>query len=337
MTQKSEMPGLTVGLVGAGGISPAHAAAWKAVGAAMRVYSLEGADRFADTHGATRVDSFDELIATSDLICVITPTPSHAALVERALRAGKDVVCEKPLARTTDDARHLVGVAAETGRRLFPAHVVRWFPQYAAAQQTVAAGGLGDLAVLRFTRAVPYPFDRGWYSDPVQSGGITMDLMIHDLDEALWMAGPVSTVYAQRRTASEPHPTETAHVVLTHTSGAISHCRGLWTVPKAPFWYTFSVSGTTGQLRYDSRDEVGYTLTTSPDDPPRPSPSTVALAGDPYSAEIADFVRAWRTGEPAKVSAEDGLVAVALAEAAELSAATGATVDFPTFLKGSQA
>ena len=329
------MEQFTVGLVGAGGISTAHAAAWQSIeGATLQVHSLEGAERFAETYGVPVVETFEELLETSDLICVITPTPEHAHLVERALRAGKDVVCEKPLARTTADAQHLINVAAETGRRLFPAHVVRYFPQYAAAQRTVAAGGLGDLAVLRFTRAVPYPFDRGWYSDPVQSGGITMDLMIHDLDQALWLAGPVSTVYAQRRTADDPHPTETAHVVLTHASGAVSHCRGLWTVPKAPFWYTFSVSGTTGQLRYDSREEIGYALTGSLDTPPPSTPSTVALAGDPYAAEIADFVRAWRTGEPAQVSTDDGLIAVALAEAAQLSIQTDAPVDFPTFLKG---
>lgn len=329
------MSEFTVGLVGAGGISTAHAGAWQAVeGARLQVHALEGAEAFGETYGVPVVETYDELLETSDLICVITPTPEHAHLVERALRAGKDVVCEKPLTRTTADGRRLVALADELGRRLFPAHVVRYFPQYAAAHERVAAGGLGDLAVLRFTRAVPYPFDRGWYSDPVQSGGITMDLMIHDLDQAAWFAGPVASVYAERRTGSDPYPTETAHVVLTHTNGAISHCRGLWTVPGASFWYSYSISGTTGQLRYDSREEVGYRLTRVPEDTTNRPVGVTAFTADPYASEIADFVHAWQTGEPAGVSTDDGLVAVALAEAAQLSSETGAPVDFQAFVKG---
>src|SRR5699024_8565447 len=145
--------------------------------------------------------------------------PAHPEIVRAALDADKDVICEKPLALDPADARDLAAHAERTGRTLFPAHVVRFFPQYAAAERAIATGAVGRLAVLRFERTGSLP-DRAWYADDELSGGIVMDQMIHDIDQALWLAGPVERVYAQQSIASSDTAVRTAHVVLTHRSGA---------------------------------------------------------------------------------------------------------------------
>lgn len=326
---------LTVGVVGAGNISRAHGKAWRTLDDVdLVVHSYEGAEEFAATFGATKVDGLDELLAASDLIDVVVPTYDHYDVVKAALQAGKDVICEKPLARTSEQARELVALAEELGRTIYPAHVVRYFPQYASARQVVADQGLGQLAVLRFQRTGNFPLNRGWYSDFELSGGITMDLLVHELDQAVWFAGPVQTVFAQHRTTDQPTLVETSQIVLTHTSGAITHLRGLWGPPETDFWYTFHVSGKDGTLRYDSRLETGFTLSGTADDAGLNAVGT-SMFNDPYTAEITDFVRSWRDGTPARVSAQDGVTAVALAEAAQLSAQTNAPVDFTAFIEGS--
>src|SRR5699024_11805186 len=101
--------------------------------------------------------------------------------------------------------------AERTGRTLFPAHVVRFFPQYAAAERAIATGAVGRLAVLRFERTGSLP-DRAWYADDELSGGIVLGQMIHDIDQALWLAGPVERVHAQPSTAGSAPAVRTARV-----------------------------------------------------------------------------------------------------------------------------
>lgn len=317
---------LRVGIVGAGSIARRHGLAYSLMpDVDLTVHDVAGAADFAKTYGGREVDSLDALLDSCDVVDVITPTATHAEIVEAALKTDCDVIVEKPMARTADEARRLVHLAQERGRRIFPAHVVRYFPAYRQAHDTIASGGLGEMAVLRFTRTGPYPLDRGWYSDFEVSGGILLDQMIHDLDQASWLAGPVSRVYATRVEAETGQPAQTVHVVLTHASGAVSHCRGLWGPQKMPFWYTFALSGKTGTLKLDSRLENGFQLTRSAD-----APSQVVIGelyDDPYVAELTDFIGAIREGRDAAVSMQDGLTAVALAEAAEESIRTGQPVD----------
>src|SRR5699024_9786301 len=128
------------------------------------------------------------------------------------------------LALTAEDAQELAARAERAGRMLLPAHVGRYFPQYAAAKAAIDRGAIGEVAVLRFERTGSFP-TQPWFGDEAQSGGIVMDQMIHDMDQAVWMAGPVEGVYAQQSTSSATDTVRTAHVVLTHHSGAISHCR----------------------------------------------------------------------------------------------------------------
>ncbi|WP_394214973.1 Gfo/Idh/MocA family protein [Brachybacterium vulturis] len=319
---------LRVGIVGTGGIARAHLPGWAEVGAELHCHSEAGAQQFAAEAGATAHDSLQQLLAVVDVVDICTPTPSHPGIVRAALDAGRDVLCEKPLSLDPAEARELVDQADRAGRLLFPAHVVRYFPQYAAAERAIDTGAVGTLAVLRFERTGVLP-DRSWYADDELSGGIVMDQMIHDIDQALWMAGPVQRVFAQQSIAATDSTVRTAHVVLTHHCGALSYCRGFWGPPGTQFRYAFDLAGDAGLLQYDSAGDPGVVFDTvasarhAAGDGFLPDVSAVR---DPYTAEIVDFATARAGGAPARVAAADGALAVEIAHAALESLRTGRSI-----------
>lgn len=319
-----------VGLVGAGGISQVHAAGWAALGVPVTVYSHLGADELAAQYGFAVAPDLDALLAASDVVDIVTSSSSHSGLALAAIAAGKHVICEKPLSVTAADARALVDAAAAAGVRLLPAHVVRFFPEYAELKRQVDGGRIGEPAVLRFVRGGQAPRPGSWFFDENAGGGIVLDQMIHDLDQARWLAGEVGQVYAVQSPPSVDGTVPdivTAHVTLTHLGGAISHLQGTWGPVGAVFRTSADVAGTRGTLAIDSHADAATTLDLpygTAGDGYLP-PATHAVS--PYTTQLAAFLRAIETGEQTRVSAEDGVRAVALAEAAAESIRTGRAVD----------
>ncbi|MFX4272263.1 Gfo/Idh/MocA family protein [Propionibacteriaceae bacterium Y1685] len=315
-----------VGIIGAGGIFPVHADAWRSLGVETVVFSSDGKQHDAAARfGARGVDTLDELLDAVDVVDICTPTLSHPDLVEQAVAASKHVVCEKPLAITSAEAERLAEVCATAGVQLHIAHVVRYFAEYAAAQQAVASGQLGELAVQRFSRGSSRP-TRGWFADPKQSGGILMDQMIHDIDFARWTAGEVVEVFA-RQTGRMDDQTDTiaAHCLLTHASGAISQCSGLWGHRGYPFQTSFSIAGSDGQLQHDSTQHQPLKVDAAPLAEGSVIPAT-PFVESPYLTEIAEFHQAILGGPTPRVTPQDAIAAVRLAEAAAQSMASGQPV-----------
>ncbi|MGF0114750.1 Gfo/Idh/MocA family protein [Promicromonospora sp. Marseille-Q5078] len=338
--RNADGPGLVVGFLGAGGIAHAHAPAWRALGATILVHSPFGADALVAEHGGRVASSLDELLDVADVVDVVSPTPTHRELAAAALAAGRHVLCEKPLARTGPDTVALLEAARAADRQLYPGHVVRFFPEYAALRAAVRAGDVGTPAVLRFARGGMFPAWSPWFADDAQSGGVVLDLMIHDLDIARWVAGEVTTVFATRRTVErDGAPHALAHVVLTHAGGAITHVRGLWGAPHTTFRTSFLVAGDAGVLRFDSAGAGGVRTDLRPvpsGGQDRPAP---AAGESPYLTEIREVARAFAASTTAlpdtdprhpRVSAVDGVLAVEIAEAALASIESGAPVALDT-------
>lgn len=315
-----------VGMVGAGGIAHAHLPAWLGLDAQVTVYSHDGAAELTAWAGSGQVaDSFDELLAAVDIVDVCTPTPHHREYVEAAAAAGKHVLCEKPLGRTSADARAAIDACAAAGVQLYPGHVVRFFSEYETMQRQVAAGAVGEIAVQRFTRTGSRPV-KAWFHDEEQSGGIILDQMLHDLDFARWTAGEVATAFARKTVVGEGDKAVTsAQVILTHTSGAISYVGGTWARPGTTFRTTFEVAGTDGFLRYDSSEHKPVVIDAGEVDPDREGTGLLpAVRGvNPFGAEIGEFARAFTGGPAPRVSAEDGYAAILIAEAAVKSLQSG--------------
>ncbi|MDN3311711.1 Gfo/Idh/MocA family oxidoreductase [Microbacterium oryzae] len=316
-----------IGMIGAGMISRAHMPGLQRLAREVLIYSVEGAEDVAETYGGTVVATFEELLERSDIVDIVTPTFTHYDLVRRCLLAGKDVIVEKPIALTQEQATEVVRLAHDLGRRLFPAHVVRYSAPYALAKEAVDAGEIGEVAVMRFSRSGSFPTRTPWFADAEKSGGVLMDLTIHDVDVARWIAGDIVQVYATLRRAGTPEqPMESAHVLLTHVSGAITHCAGLWGPAHLPFETEFSISGTGGTLAHSSRAESAVVSTVAADDLDAGLMPVVDPQEDPYGLELADFVAGIRGRRETRVTAEDGLDAVRVVSAAWESVRSGQPV-----------
>ncbi|PAZ10918.1 dehydrogenase [Streptomyces sp. SA15] len=332
------MAELEVALIGAGGIARAHLPAWAALGARVRVHAPDGrAPALAREFGATSVGSLSEAIAGSAVVDVCTPTDTHREITLVAVAAGAHVLCEKPLALSAAEAGDMADAAEAAGVRLYPGHVVRFFPAYARLRDLVAGGGLGRVAVARFTRTGRYPTWSGWFADPARSGGILTDQMIHDMDIARWLFGDVVRVHARQQghlTAPAPEgAVATGTAVLTHAGGTITQVVGVWGPPATPFRTTFHVSGTGGTVQHDSRAHLELRITGAASG----GPADGIPAGDvegfgelgesPYLTQIREFAEAFAGGPAPRVSGRDGVAAVRIAEAAAESARTGRTVE----------
>lgn len=312
----------TVGVVGAGGIAQPHVAAWKALGATITIHSEDdGAPALAERFGATVSPDLNALLEASEIVDVCTPPFAHAQIAIAAAKAGRHVVCEKPLARHRSDALAMIEACAAAGVALYPGQVVRFFPEYVAAKDAIDRGRIGKPAVLRFSRRGAKP-SRPWFADVSLSGGIIVDQIIHDMDFARWIAGDVRQVYA-RVTGGGTAPT-TAYVLLTHENGALSHITGNWGHPATVFRTSYSLSGATGLLEYDSTADAPLSWDLA--ETAGGAVPGLAFKESPFLTELREFGECIQSGEPPRVSAEDGLAALDLALAALESSSTGRAV-----------
>jgi myo-inositol 2-dehydrogenase/D-chiro-inositol 1-dehydrogenase len=328
-------PDLTVGLIGAGNIAHVHVAAWKALGVRLLVHSAAGAEDLAAQYGLEVVETLDGLLEQVQFVDIVTPSATHKEIALAAIKAGRDVICEKPLTLRASESLELSEAADAAGVRIYPAHVVRYFPAYVAAHSAVQKGRIGEVAVARFFRQASSPAGAGWYRDVARSGGVIMDLMVHDLDQARWICGEVTSVYAVQSppTVDGISPVNVAaHVTLTHESGAISHLRATWGATGTQFKTGFSIAGSEGVLEYTSDSETSFEeeLQDGATGGDLLIPAST-LYESPYLTQLRDLAAALTTGVEPRVVAADGAAAVYLAEAARESMATGRTVDMTTF------
>lgn len=314
-----------LGVVGLGGMGSGHAAFWRDLGVEVHGYDEFAEARAAAARAGVQVhDDLTSLLSAVDAVDVCTPTDVHARVALAAVRAGRHVIVEKPITRTLAEADELLAAASEANVQLHVAHVVRYFPAYAAAHEAVEAGRIGRPAVLRFTREGGLPGGRRWFLNAERSGGLILDVMIHDIDYARWIAGEVVRVYAKELRRVGPENTAShAYAVLTHADGAISHVTASWAREGAGFRTSFDIAGETGLLEYATDERVAM----------RTAPPELFGGGewrkgeDPWSLELREFLTALNGGPAPRVSAADGRAALRIALAAIESAATGEPIE----------
>jgi predicted dehydrogenase len=313
---------MRIGIVGTGTMAEVHAAAWRTVGAEIAGCSSLNpaqAEAFGQRHNIRAFASYDELVNNVDIVDICTPTATHKPLVLTAAKAGKHVICEKPIALTVEDAQAMIEACGEV--RFFIGMVLRFFPQYRAAKQLVAAGRIGKPGVLRLKRVsyVPQKPD-AWYFNDALSGGMMVDLMIHDFDYARWLAGEVERVYALK-TVAAGGPAQYVQAVLRLKSGAISLIEGGWAYPPGVFRTGFDLSGTDGLIEWSS-DQPSPLLTFVP--PKTEATASVGLptsglTDDPFAAELRHAYQCIQNGAPFEVTAEDALEALRISLAVKES------------------
>ncbi len=308
---------MKVGIVGVGFMGTTHAVGWAETPAEIIGFTAatqNETEKLAEQYHTKIFPDLDSMLPDVDVVDICSPTHLHHEMVLKAAMAGKQIVCEKPLARTTQQAQEMVNICHKLGVQLLVAHVVRFFPEYVLAHSAVAEGQIGKPGLIRLHRGSyrPKKPSGNWFLDEAKSGGILMDLMIHDYDYARWLAGDVESVSARRVTELHPDaPVDYGLVILSHHSGALSHIAGAWAYPPPMFRTHLEIAGDFGLIEFDSDNTSpiqNLILKTGGADTP-----DVALPSSPVS-------------ESPCVSSTDGLAAVQIAEAALQSARTNQPV-----------
>src|SRR5579885_2334596 len=145
--------------------------------------NLGGPGEKMDFSHIARYRELDLLLAdpTIDAVDICLPTDLHEPVAVAALRAGKHVLVEKPLALDGAAAKRILAEAERSGRILMVAHVLRFLPQYAALRDAIR-GNPGCVRMAEFRRRCATPEWGGWLVQPSKSGGGVFDLLIHDVD-----------------------------------------------------------------------------------------------------------------------------------------------------------
>ena len=325
---------LKIGLLGAGRIGQVHAAAISAhpdsVLAAVSDVYVPAAEALATPYDAA-VKSSDEIIADSaiDAVLVATSTDTHSDLIEAATRAGKAVLCEKPVDLSLARARVCLANAEQTGQPVMVGFNRRFDPNFALIKEGLATGEIGKAELLSITSFDPAP-------PPVSyikvSGGLFRDMMIHDFDMANFIMGeaPVS-ISATGSCVVDPEigaagDIDTAIVTLTYADGKLAVIKNS---RRAGYGYDqrLEVLGADGLLQANNMLESSVVKSTK-DGVVSAKPTYFFLERymPAYRAEWAAFVEAMQANNPMPVTLEDGVQALAMAEAAKQSLDTGKPV-----------
>lgn len=167
----------------------------------------------ADLTGISTYADFDDMLADEhvDMVDITLPTFLHAEFAGRALDAGKHVLLEKPIALTLDQADMIIRAARSSGRKFMVAHCIRFWPEYNVVREIVAQQKYGRVlsAVLRRLSATPVWGWQNWLLDRSRSGGVCVDMHIHDIDYLNCLFGlpvAVTSVSAADTSSRRPRP-----------------------------------------------------------------------------------------------------------------------------------
>jgi myo-inositol 2-dehydrogenase/D-chiro-inositol 1-dehydrogenase len=322
------------GLLGAGRIGRVHARAIRGDEGARLVAVADALPEAAAAVAAAasaRIDTIAGLEASADIDAVVicTPTDTHAELIERFARAGKAVFCEKPIDLSLGRVRDCLRVVEAEGATLMVGFNRRFDPDFAAVKAAVDRGALGAVEMVTIISRDPGAPPLDYIA---RSGGIFRDMTIHDFDMARWLLGEEpETVLAAASVLTDPEigragDYDSVNVILRTASGrqaVITNSR------RAAYGYDqrVEVLGSAGAAAAHNHHQANIELA-GPGGFTRPPLLDFFMTRyvAAYAAEIAAFVAAVRDGTPAPTSGHDGLMALALADAALLSAQQGRAV-----------
>lgn len=321
-------------ILGAGRIGRVHASAVASVPGAHLVAIADpmhaAAEAIKEAYGCD-IRTIDEILASTDVDAVVicTPTDTHADLIERFCKAGKAVFCEKPVDLSLSRVANCLKVVEATKGTLMVGFNRRFDPDFMAVKAAIDAGRVGKVEMVTITSRDPGAPPADYIT---RSGGMFRDMTIHDFDMARWLLGEeVESVFASASVLVDPVIGElgdfdSANVILRTASGSqaiITNTR------RAAYGYDqrIEVLGATGMVSAENHGENRITLADKDGFHSAPllnffmSRYTAA-----YANEINAFVASVTTGAATPTTGHDGLMALALAEAALKSVAEGRLV-----------
>lgn len=282
----------------------------------------------AREYGAAFEPGLDNVLAACDAVVVCSENALHRELAIKAARAGRHVLCEKPLATTVEDARRMVHACKDAGVVLGTAFPVRQSGAVLSLRDALAAGTLGRLLMIRGANRGTMP--GGWFVDKALSGGgAVTDHTVHVVDAIRFVTGEeVVTVYAEADTRFYPGlgVEDCGLLMLELSGGGFASLDPSWSRPNKAFptWgdVTMELTGTDAVATFDFTAQHSKLYSNS-----RVRAAQVGWGDDADALMIADFVEAVRDGRSPMATGEDGLRAVEVVAAAYASIGSGEVVE----------
>lgn len=320
-------------LFGAGRIGRLHAANLAASAKALLacVYDVDetAARQVAEQHGARFAADVDAALASDiDAVLIASSTDTHVDLITAAARAGKAVFCEKPIDLDITQVNRCWEAIADCGVPVQIGFNRRYDPHHRALHDAVQAGEIGSVEMMIISSRDPAPPPADYLK---VSGGLFRDMMIHDFDMANFIMGePPVTVFAVGSCLVDPEigkagDVDTAAVTLTYAGGRIATIRN---TRRAGYGdQRLEVQGSKGMLQVGNLVEnLVVKSTTEGVVSAKPVLFFLERYMPAYRAEWNAFVQALNSGAAMPVTLDDGVAALAMAEAATRSAKSGQPV-----------
>jgi scyllo-inositol 2-dehydrogenase (NAD+) len=337
------MARLNVGLIGLGRLGRVYARDLSSRIAQTRLTAV------ADTNGALArevaaqfdveraYDEPSELVADPavDAVVIVSPTHTHRELVNLALASRKPAFCEKPPALSLADAADMVAAEERTGTFLQMGFMRRFDPGYAAAKRQIDDGRIGRPILFKATSRDPFPPSLD-YADPKSSGGIFVDMGIHDFDLARWFMGEIDMVQAVGATLAYPElatvgDRDNVLAMLTFANG----CLGAIDLTRSGV-YGYDIStellGTEGTIRVGYIRETPILVMTRNSVAHDTVPYFMERFERAYTLQLENFAENVLRDRPAPITIQDGVEALRVAVAATRACETGQRVDVRTIV-----
>jgi predicted dehydrogenase len=328
-----------IGVIGTGTMGKLHLDAWSKINT-VSIVAILGRDKvvvsqLSETYKCSSFTDFEELLNTDvDVIDICLPTYLHKEYVTKAAQKGKHIICEKPLALDLDECCEVLEICRKCNVQLFVGHTLRFFPEYKQAHDLIMRGAIGEPGVAQLSRGGPFPQGKAhWYHDEAKSGGVILDLGIHDFDWVRWTFGEVERVMARQvtRMGQDGNPIEHAIVTLRMQSGTIAHIELSWA--KTAFESSFELAGSKGMITH--HDQESYPINVKVSNVGTQHSVGVAVpesigAKTPLQLQLEHFTKCLAGEEIPLVTAEDAVKAIEIATAAIESVKCGQPVSLLT-------
>lgn len=323
------MKKLNVGIIGAGRIGQVHAKSItyhipQAKIVAISDIYYEGAKRVAESLGIPNAyEDYHEILNNPeiDAVLICSSTDTHADIAVEAVEAGKHIFCEKPVDLTVAKIKKVIAAVEKAGVKLQIGFNRRYDHNFAEIKRLANDGKLGKLQTIKITSRDPEPPSIDYVK---VSGGIFLDMTVHDFDMARFIGGEVEEVYANAAVTvdeaiGEAGDVDTALIALKFKNGAIGvidNCR------KACYGYDqrLEVFGTGGQASAanDTPTNVSY-INEKGNMTDKPLYFFLERYMQSFTDEMTEFINAVQNDELTKTTVNDGLEALRLGLAAKLS------------------
>ena len=337
MTSAPRKGRLAIGLIGLGRLG--------------RVYARDLAGRIPETRLAAVADPIGSLArevaeefdvakhyddplalledAAVDAIVIVSPTHTHREIVIAAATRGKPTFCEKPPALSLDEVTEMKQAIAASGMFFQMGFMRRFDPGYAAAKKEIEAGRIGAPLVFKSTSRDPFRPSLE-YANPKSSGGMLIDMGIHDFDLARWFMGDVKAVSAIGATIAYPElesvgDIDNAVASLVFTSGKL----GVIDLTRSGIYgydIATEILGLEGTIRIGYLRETAITVMKKNNVSHDTVPYFMERFRDAYTRQLQNFAQNVQQQRDPPITIDDGLEALRLGVAATRAQQTGTTV-----------